>query len=102
MADPTNRKIVTVNLDEPIRRGDQVIDKVQIRKPGAGECRGLSLVALGQLDVDELRKILPRITIPTLTQADVDAMDLGDLLNMGSEIGRFLLTRERLADFPTS
>ncbi|RJF92994.1 phage tail assembly protein [Sphingomonas cavernae] len=95
-----NSKLRSVTLDEPIQRGDTTIDKVQIRKPQSGELRGLSLVELGQLNVDALSKILPRITIPTLTPQEVSALDPADLLAMGGIVGRFLLQKWRLTDAP--
>jgi len=83
----------TVTLDAPIRRGDQVITSVVVRKPDPGELRGCSIVALSQLEYDALRRILPRVTIPNLLAVEVDAMDLGDLTEMGAILGDFLLKR---------
>lgn len=99
MTDPTFK---TVDLDTPITRGEQTIGMVQLRKPRSGELRGLSLVSLGQLEVDEVRKLLPRITTPTLTVADVDALDPADLLSLGAEIADFLLPKRAKADSPTA
>ena len=87
--------IRTVELDEPIKQGDTVIGILQLRKPGAGELRGLSLARLGQLDVDEIRKLLPRITMPTLTVADVDKLCSADLFEIAGEMADFLLTKRR-------
>lgn len=66
--------IKTVQLDTPIQRGEQIIDTVQIRQPKSGEMRNLSMVDLGQLKVDALIKILPRITIPNLSEVEVANM----------------------------
>ncbi|MFT3967747.1 MAG: phage tail assembly protein [Sphingobium sp.] len=90
-------KIKTVALDTPIRRGEQEIASLQLRKPGAGELRGLSLVDLGQLKVNTLIKVLPRITIPNLSEAEVATMDPADLLAIGAEIGDFLLQKSARA-----
>lgn len=84
-----------VTLDEPIVRGEQIIDSVVLRKPKAGELRGVSLMDLAQLDVTALQRILPRITIPTLTEADVANMCLADLLAVGAELAGFF---QRKAD----
>jgi len=98
MTEPT--EIRTVSLDTPIVRGDQEITSLQIRKPKSGELRGLSLVEIGQLKVDTLTKLLPRITMPTVTEAEVAGMDPADLLAAGAEIGDFLLPKAKRADFP--
>lgn len=92
--------ITTVTLDAPITRGDQVIETVQLRKPSTGELRGLSIAALANLDVEEIRKLLPRITMPILTKADVDGLDPADTLQLGSEVVDFLLPKARKPAFP--
>lgn len=89
-----------VALDEPIHRGEQKIATVQVRKPRAGEMRGLSLVDVGQLKVDALSKLLPRITVPPLTEPEIANLDPADLLALGAEVGSFLLQKARRTDFP--
>src|SRR3546814_12194013 len=58
----TNRNFVTVTLDDPITIGETVIDKVTLRKPKAGELRGLTLDDLITSDIDTLLKLMPRIS----------------------------------------
>lgn len=91
---------VTVPLDEPLRRGDQVVDKVTLRKPHASELRGLSLLALAQMDVNEASKLLPRISDPILTAPDVAKLDSSDLFALATEIAGFLLQKAQKPDFP--
>jgi hypothetical protein len=85
----------TVDLDTPIERGEQKIEQLKIRKPKAGELRSLNLVDLGQLKTDALIKVLPRITMPTITQAEAENLDPADLLACGAEIGSFLLQKSQ-------
>jgi hypothetical protein len=92
-------------LDFDIPLGDQTIaagTEIKVRKPGAGEFRGLTLMALSQLDYDALEKIAPRITTPMLTKAHVAAMDPADLMQFGGEVMDFLLPTAAKADSPTS
>lgn len=84
----------TITLDTPIKRGDQTITSVSLRKPAAGELRGLNLTDLLQMDVAALQRVLPRISSPTLTEADVSGMDLSDLLQCGSMVAGFLLPKD--------
>jgi len=84
----------TVTLDEPIQRGDETITAITLRKPNAGELRGVSLVELAQLDVSALHKVLPRITAPTLTEHDISHLCLADLLSLGAEIAGFFAHKE--------
>lgn len=83
----------TVPLDTPIQRGEQKIESVTLRKPAAGELRGTSLTALLQMDVDALTVVLPRISEPALTQADVRKMDPADLVQLGGTVAGFLLQK---------
>ena len=98
MSEPTAPLFRTVTLDSPIQRGETTIDTLQLRKPRSGELRGLSLVDLGQLKVDALTKVLPRITVPPLTEAEVSNMEPADLLACGAEIGSFLLQKSQRMD----
>ncbi|WP_018609446.1 phage tail assembly protein [Uliginosibacterium gangwonense] len=90
----------TVTLDTPIKRGDQVIDQITVTKPNAGALRGLSLYNVMQMDVLTLTTLLPRITTPTLTEADIKAMDVADILSLGSEVTSFFVKAENKADSP--
>jgi hypothetical protein len=82
----------TVTLDTPLARGEgDPITQVTVRKPNSGELRGLTLMALSQLDYDTMEKLLPRITIPILHKADVARLDPADLMQLGSEVMDFLL-----------
>jgi len=87
---PTNNNYVTIQLDEPIQRGDTTISEIQLRKPKAGELRGVSLVDVANLDVMALQKVLPRITTPTLTTVEVNNLELADLMQLGAEVAYFL------------
>lgn len=98
MSDTQTADLRTVTLDAPILRGEQTIAFLQLRKPKAGELRGLSLVDVGQLKVDALIKLLPRITVPPITEAEAGNMDLCDQLAIGAEIGSFLLQKSKRTD----
>lgn len=83
----------TIALDTPIIRGETEISTLTLRKPASGELRGVSLVDLANMDVLSLRKVLPRITTPTLTDAEIGRMDPADLLQCGVAVGSFLLKK---------
>ncbi|WP_438392728.1 phage tail assembly protein [Caballeronia sp. DA-9] len=81
----------THELDTPLVRGKQSITHVTLRKPSSGELRGTSLSDLVNLDVAALQKVLPRISSPTLTDADVARMDPADLVQLGGIFSGFLM-----------
>lgn len=84
-------KKVTIALHAPFKRGEEIIKAIVVRKPVAGELRGISLLNLAQMDVDALTKVLPRITTPTLTEREVSQLDPADIVAMAKEITTFLL-----------
>ncbi|MFZ2307542.1 MAG: phage tail assembly protein [Rhodoferax sp.] len=88
-----------VQLENPIKRGDTTITSVTVRKPRAGELRGLSLAELLQMKVDALQALLPRITTPMLHRHDIDNLEPADLVNLGGEVVNFLLTKAQMAEF---
>lgn len=88
----------TVVLDTPILRGTGTIDSITLRKPNAGELRGVSLAELLQMDVDSLIKVLPRISTPTLTTIEVKSMDPADLFAISSKVSGFLLQKSMKTD----
>jgi len=98
MSDTNAPLFRTVTLDTPIERGEQTIATLQLRKPKSGELRGLSLVDLGQLKVDSLTKLLPRISTPPISEVEAGNLDPADLLACGAEIGGFLLQKSQRMD----
>lgn len=83
-----------VELDEPIKRGENTtIQFVTVRKPSSGELRGTNLQDLLALDVGALIKVLPRITTPIIHEQEVARLDPADLLQLGSKVSGFLLTK---------
>jgi len=93
-----------VTLEEPLERGGALIKFVDVRRPGSGELRGLKLVEVLNMDVSALCVLLPRVTNPTLTTADVAGLDPADLLQFGMEVAGFFMTREQAAaqGYPTA
>lgn len=83
----------TIVLDQPIKRGETEITAVELRRPAAGELRGLNLTDLLQMDVVALQRVLPRVSTPALTEAEVAALDPADLLQLGATVAGFLLPK---------
>lgn len=90
-ADDNNQ---VIELDEPIKRGNSDITSITLRKPVSGELRGVSLMELANMDVLALRKVLPRISSPSLTDVEVGRMDPADLMQCGVAVASFLLTKK--------
>jgi hypothetical protein len=79
-----------INLVKTIKRGETEIKEVTLLKPTAGTLRGVGLAAVANSDVDALIKVLPRMTMPSLTEQEVAALELPDLLSFAGEVVGFL------------
>jgi len=92
-----------VALDKPIQRGEQTITHVQLRRPLAGELRGINLAALiREMDYAALELLLPRVSTPTLTRADVAQLDPADLAALASEVILFFVPKAAMAELSPS
>lgn len=90
------RRFESITLSEPIVRGEQQIAKITLRKPRAGELRGLNLQQLIACDVAAILQLLPRISEPVLVPTECDALEAADLTEIGGTIrGFFMTTAER-------
>lgn len=88
----------TVTLDTPIKRGETEITTVTLRKPLGGALRGVSLRELLDMDGGAIMKVVPRLSDPALTDADMAKVDGADLLQMGAVIAGFLLPKAVMAE----
>lgn len=77
-------------LSTPVKRGESAITEITLRKPAAGELRGLKLTDLLNGDVSATIRLVPRISQPTLTEQEVAAMDIADLYDCADEVAGFL------------
>jgi hypothetical protein len=89
-----------VELEDPIKRGEEEIASIRIRKPGGGELRGLNLHDLLKLDVDTVHELLPRITMPPITKAEAVAMGPADLVSVSAEIADFFVPKGMKPAYP--
>ena len=90
----------TVTLDQPLKRGETEVTTITLRRPKAGELRGLNLRTLSELDYTALESLLPRITTPMLSKQDVAELDPSDLMQLGAEVVDFLLPKRVKAGLP--
>jgi hypothetical protein len=65
--------------------------QIEVRKPGAGEMRGLSVNPLIQGDYTSLESLAARITKPQLSKQHFAALDPADLTQFHLEVLDFLL-----------
>jgi hypothetical protein len=92
-------KIITVPLDTPLDRPAGQLEQLRFRKPVSGDLRGMSIAKLGQLDYDEQRKLLARITLDGLIEAEIDKLDVCDQLQISNALMDFLVPKRQLEAF---
>ncbi|WP_306094979.1 phage tail assembly protein [Qipengyuania flava] len=85
------------DLVQPITRGETTIDKLQLRRPKAGELRGLTLAAIMETDIATTLKLLPRISEPALTDEECADLHPADLAEAGGAIRGFFMTKKETA-----
>lgn len=89
-----------VTLDVPIQRGEQSIATVTLRRPQSGELRGINLFDLLQMNVDALFKLLPRISMPTITEPELRAMDVADFTVLAAKVTSFFVKETTPTESP--
>lgn len=95
-------EITTIALDTPLPRDGGALTALRLRRPVSGDLRGMSIAKLGQLDYDEVRKLLPRISLDALIVEEVDQIDVADQLEISAAVADFLFTARRRAEFLTT
>ncbi len=88
---------IDVNFEDGFTRGDETITRIRVRRPKAGELRGLSLKDLMQADVDAIVTVLPRISDPTMTMQEAASLEAPDIAEAGGTISSFFYTSAQKA-----
>jgi hypothetical protein len=91
-----------ITLEQPIHRGESQVTEVEILTPtGTGWLRGVKIFDLAQLDVAALTTVLPRITVPALTEQEIrNALCAPDLFQLGTAVADFLIPKSARASMP--
>lgn len=84
-----------ITLTTPIVRGETSISELVLRKPRAGELRGLSLRDLMGSDIAATIRLIPRISMPPITEAEAENLETEDLASCGAVIFDFFLNADQ-------
>lgn len=93
-APAANNKSVTIKLSEPIARTGGNVHEITLRKPKAGELRGLKVEDLFATDINALFVLVPRISSPALIPAELELLEAEDLLEVAGAVKGFFLPAE--------
>lgn len=98
----TATNLTKVTLVVGIQRGDKAIKELTLRRPKAGELRGLKILELVNLDTQALMTFLPRITMPPIITEELNQLDLADFMTLATEAISFFSPKEDpVTDSPT-
>lgn len=100
--EPARPAPATVIFEQPIKRGDTQVHQVTLRKPNAGELRGLSLIDVVKLEIDAIIKLIPRISTPTLLDHELATLSPADIFALSTEVANFFLPQGTRVDAPDS
>lgn len=92
----------TITLDVPLQRGATTIGEVTLRKPNAGELRGINLADLLQLNATAIVTVLPRISQPSLTPPECAQLDPADLMELGTKVASFFIRKSIRTEFQSA
>ena len=99
---PVVEGVEVITLDYPIKRGDTEVKQVTLRKPLAGQLRGVKLAELLNLDVGAVQMILPRISTPTLLPHEIAQLDPADLTELATKVAGFFVRKSIRAEYLTA
>lgn len=88
----------TLKLNSPIVRGDKEIAAITLHKPNVSAMRGVSMRLLLDMNVDAIVAVLPRISDPQLTEAEINKLDAPDLLQAAILVAGFFLPTSEYQD----
>lgn len=91
----TNANDATITLNVPLKTGDKAITHFDLRKPCAGELRGVKLFDLMQGDTGAYIEVLPRVTNPALTKTQAASLDLSDILQIMEQVGAWFAGKDK-------
>lgn len=88
---------ITVTLEQPIPRESGPVTALQLRKPKAGEMRGLKVGDLFNGEVTAVLALLPRIATPFITDAEANELASEDLAEIAGTVTGFFMTAAQKA-----
>jgi len=80
----------TVELTTPLQMGDKEVNKLTLRKPAAGELRGIKMLDILQMDPAAHAVLVPRICEELVDAQQFWQLDATDLMSViGSVVSFF-------------
>ena len=84
-----NPDVEVIYLDKPLKMGSMEITQLDIRKPNVMALQGVKITDLIQGDVTAICTVIPRVSSPTLTKAQINQLEPSDLAQIGAALMLF-------------
>ena len=91
-------KLNSVTLLNSVTIDGKKVRKISLRKPRAGELRGLAVSEIVRMEVNSLIKLIPRISTPHFSEEQVGKLDPSELMDFGAKITTFFVKPAQMAD----
>ena len=78
-----------ITLSQPLKIDGKEISEIDIRKPKAGELRGINLLDLLQMKTEVVVTVLSRVSTPHLTEQQGFELDIADVVKAGAALVGF-------------
>ncbi|WP_323842939.1 phage tail assembly protein [Moraxella sp. Pampa] len=79
-----------ITLTHGVKLGDNTINDITVNKPFVSHLKGISLTKLFNMDTEELLKLIPRVTSPSIPQPALERMQITDFTFLVGEVVGFL------------
>ncbi|WP_021024777.1 phage tail assembly protein [Comamonas sp. B-9] len=89
---PDSDDSVVITLKKPILRGKTRITEVVVRKPSVLALAGVVMSDLARMQTDEVIRVLPRTTVPSLVRNEVVQLDPADFFAMAGVLSNFFVS----------
>lgn len=90
-----------ITLDFPIKRGESEIKSLTINRPKALQLMGLSMRDLMSTQVSAYLELLPRVTMPPITEPEAQELEAPDVAEIVGVMRDFFMTKAEQAMFQT-
>ena len=90
---PQPGKSTTVKLLDPITRANgELITEITLRKPNAGELRGLKVPDLVNGDINSVLAVIPRVSSPLVAVHEAEQLSTEDIGEIAGAFWHFFLS----------
>lgn len=88
-------RTVAIDLETPLTVAGETVTRLTLRRPLAGELRGVEISALIRMEADAVLSFLPQICQPNVTTGDLEQMDAFDFGEVAGTLASFFLRSGR-------